>query len=80
MISDESAVVPRGALFKRTDGYVVNNLAFKGLTLVEAQQLCNYHHYRKPQQRWNTNLLKQPEYNYATDFLDSIDIDIPEGK
>ena len=79
MISDESAVVPRGALFKRPDGNVVQNLAFKGLTQGESQQLRNYQHYRKPQQRWNTNLLTQPNYNYALDFLDSIDIDFPEG-
>ncbi|PSN37511.1 Radial spoke head protein 9 [Blattella germanica] len=78
LINDEAAIVPRGALFKRPDGYVVQNLAFKGLTLNEAQKLTSYQHYRKPQQRWNTNLLTQQDYNYAIDFLDTIDIDIPE--
>ncbi|XP_069704381.1 radial spoke head protein 9 homolog [Periplaneta americana] len=76
LISDESAVVPRGALLKRTDRCVVQNLAFKGLSSAEAQQLNSYQHYRIPQQRWNTNLLVRQDYNFAIDFLDTIDIDI----
>ncbi|KAJ9594324.1 hypothetical protein L9F63_014241 [Diploptera punctata] len=80
MITDESAVVPRGALFKRPDGYVVQNLAFKGMSLADAQVLRNYQHYRKPEQRWNTNLLTQPDYNYSIDFLDTLDIDFPEDQ
>ncbi|XP_067009513.2 radial spoke head protein 9 homolog [Anabrus simplex] len=79
LINDEAAVVPRGALFKGTDGIIVENLAFTGLSMLEAKQKCSYLHYRIPQQRWNTNLLIRPDYNFALDFLDTIDIDIPEG-
>ncbi|CAG2057819.1 unnamed protein product [Timema podura] len=78
-ISLDTAVVPRGALFKRPDGSVVENLTFAGLTVLEGRQLKSYLHLRKPQEKWVTNLLNRLDYNYALDFLDSVDKDIPEG-
>nr|CAD7424659.1 unnamed protein product [Timema monikensis] len=78
-ISIDTAVVPRGALFKRPDGSVVENLTFAGLTALEGRQLKSYLHLRKPQEKWVTNLLTRLNYNYALDFLDSVDKDIPEG-
>nr|CAD7398864.1 unnamed protein product [Timema cristinae] len=64
---------------KRPDGSVVENLTFAGLTALEGRQLKSYLHLRKPQEKWVTNLLTRLNYNYALDFLDSIDKDIPEG-
>lgn len=78
-INHEAVAVPRAALFKRPDGVVVENLTFEGLSLLEAQETKSYLHYRLPMHKWNTNLLTRVDYNYAIDFLDALDSDIPEG-
>lgn len=78
-INHEAVAVPRGALFKRPDGVVVENLTFEGLTALEAQETKSYLHYRNPVNKWNTNLLTRDDYNYGIDFLDTLDCDIPEG-
>lgn len=79
-ISHESAIVPRGALFKQPNGHVVPNAAFQGLETEEATILTNYMHYRMPQERWEVNVGRRPDYNYATDFLDTIAEDIPRNR
>ncbi|EFA02731.1 radial spoke head protein 9 homolog [Tribolium castaneum] len=79
LINQEVAVVPRGALYKRTDGVIVENRAFEGLTPLEARELKSFLHFRQPTRKWNTNLLTRDDYNYAIDFLDPLDVDIPEG-
>lgn len=79
LINEEAVIVPRGALFKRPDGVSVENLSFQGLERLEAQEIKTYLHYRNPREKWNTNLLTRSDYNYAMDFLDTIDSDIPEG-
>lgn len=78
-IVDEVAVVPRGALFRRPDGVTVENLSFEGLSTLDAREIFSFLHFRAPTRKQNSNLLTRDDYNYATDFLDPIDIDIPEG-
>lgn len=78
-IMEEVAIVPRGGFFKRPDGVVVENLSFEGLSALEAREFKSYLHNRLPTRKWNTNLLERDDYNYAMDFLDPLDIDIPEG-
>lgn len=78
IITEEAAVVPRGGLFKQTDSIVVHSRAFEGLKVDEADELCSFLHYRTPQRDCNTNLLTRVDYNYAMDFLDTIDKDLPE--
>lgn len=72
-------MVPRGGLFKQSNGTHVHSHAFEGLSLEDADELCCFQHYRLPQQDWNTNLMARVDYNYAIDFLDTIDKDIPSG-
>ncbi|EEB12068.1 protein C6orf206, putative [Pediculus humanus corporis] len=79
LINNETVVVPRGVLLKESDGFVVMNGAYEGLSPEESDDLKSYVHYRKPVQNWNTNLLTRKDYNYALDFLDTIDLDIPKG-
>ncbi|KAF2882350.1 hypothetical protein ILUMI_23834 [Ignelater luminosus] len=79
LINEDACVVPRGALFKRSDGVVVENLNFDGLSALESQEIRCFLHFRSPHQKWNTNLLTRVDYNYAFDFLDTIDTDIPKG-
>lgn len=78
-ITYEAVALPRGALFKRPDGVVVENRSFEGLNNLEAQEIKCFLHYRIPTQKWNTNLLTRYDYNYAMDFLDPCDTDIPQG-
>lgn len=78
-ICDEAECCARGQLIKQPDGTVVINPNFYGLNSLEAKQLKSYLHIRTPTQRWNTNLLTRPDYNYSMDFLDSVDQDIPSG-
>ncbi|RZC39253.1 Radial spoke domain containing protein [Asbolus verrucosus] len=78
-INQEVLTLPRGALFKRADGVIVENLSFEGLTTLESREIKSFLHFRVPTQKWNTNLLTRDDYNYAIDFLDPLDTDIPEG-
>lgn len=79
-ITDESALLPRGALVQRTDGRTVYAPAFRGLRPLEAAQLANYVLYREPRCEWNANLLKRPDYNYSTDIFDTIDSLVPANR
>ncbi|KAH1009437.1 hypothetical protein HUJ04_001792 [Dendroctonus ponderosae] len=79
IICSEAAVAPRGVNFQRPDGVIVENLAFEGLSALEAREFSSFLHARPPTQKYNTNLLTRDDYNYAMDFLDPLDIDIPEG-
>ncbi|KAI5745521.1 hypothetical protein M8J76_011725 [Diaphorina citri] len=81
-ITVEAFVLPRRALFKVPDkiGSVVYNKYFQGLNDREATRLQNFVHYREPRNKWNTNLVQTSAANYSTDFLDSVDEDIPKNK
>ncbi|XP_074030518.1 radial spoke head protein 9 [Leptinotarsa decemlineata] len=79
LIIEEVGVVPRGALFKRPDGVIIENLSFEGISPLEAREITSFLHFRQPTRKYNTNLLTRDDYNYAMDFLDPLDIDIPEG-
>ncbi|XP_030766743.1 radial spoke head protein 9 homolog [Sitophilus oryzae] len=79
ILTNEATVIPRGALFRRPDGVVVENLSFEGLSIIESREIASFLHYRQPTQKYNTNLLARDDYNHAMDFLDPLDIDIPEG-
>lgn len=76
----DAAIVPRGAWYKYPNGDVMENPSFNGLCMTDASQLRSYQHARPPKEKWNTNLLTRPDYNYSLDFLDSIDMDVPQGE
>lgn len=73
MITMETAIIPRGCLYKRVDRSVIYNPAFHGLTKIEANDITNFQLFRIPQNDYNTNLLKRGNYNYPIDFFDIID-------
>lgn len=74
MITDESAVIPRGCLYKRVDHTVIYNPPFHGLTKTQANDLRNFQLYRRPKrENMKENLLKRKDYNYPTDFFDTLD-------
>jgi radial spoke head protein 9 len=79
LINNDAAVVPRGSWLKTVDGQIIEHTSFRGLDPREASQLKSYVHARLPQNTWNTNLLSRPDYDYAFDFLDTLDEDTPSG-
>lgn len=79
IITEESAVCPRGSLYKLTDNRVVPNQMFRGLNDLQCEDLSYYHIYRLPRNDLKRNLSKRSDYNYPIDFLDSIDDIIPKG-
>lgn len=79
-ITDEAALLPRGALVQRVDEKAVYSPGFRGLSQLEAGQLENYVLYREPREEWNENLLKRPDYNYYTDVFDTIDSICPADR
>jgi radial spoke head protein 9 len=80
LITEEAALVPRGAFYKRTDQEITMNPLFRGLTCTDAQSFTNYQLFRAPRNRYNYNLLKRQHYNYATDFFDTLDDVLPVNK
>ena len=78
IISEESAICPRGALYKLTDGRVVPNQMFRGLKSLQSEDLLHYQIYRLPRNDLKFNLSNRTDYNYPIDFLDSIESVIPK--
>ncbi|XP_012537108.2 radial spoke head protein 9 homolog isoform X1 [Monomorium pharaonis] len=78
LITEDAAIIPRGAWYKCPNGDVIENPSFAGLGEVDASNLKSYLHVRPPKEKWDVNLSIRPDYNYALDFLDSIDMDVPQ--
>ena len=78
-ISQEAFIVPRGAFVKKTNGYVIPNDMFMGIGTDEIKEKMNFFHFRIPLNNWEENLQFRDDYNYAVDFMDPINKDIPQG-
>lgn len=73
----ESAVIPRGILYRQMTRYVTYNPCFRGLSHLDASQLKNFQLFRFPLNNRNYNLTKRENYNYQTDFFDTLDDLLP---
>uniref|UniRef100_A0A8B9SXQ7 Radial spoke head protein 9 homolog n=1 Tax=Anas platyrhynchos TaxID=8839 RepID=A0A8B9SXQ7_ANAPL len=73
-------IVPRGAFVKTPLGSVHENRNFEGLSLTEAKKLSSYFHFTEPSNLKNKTLLEKANWDPSTDFLDSLEHDIPPGK
>lgn len=78
LLMNESAIMPRGTLYKHVNTCVVFNPCFRGLNRLEASDMKNFQLFRHPINNGNFNLAKHDDYNYQTDFFDTIDDLIPE--
>ncbi|XP_030303979.1 radial spoke head protein 9 homolog isoform X1 [Calypte anna] len=72
-------IIPRGALMKTPLGSVCENRNFEGLSLTEAKKLSSYFHFTEPVNLKNKTLLEKADLDPSTDFLDSLEHDIPQG-
>ncbi|NXW65262.1 RSPH9 protein, partial [Eurystomus gularis] len=73
-------IIPRGAFVKTPLGSVYENRNFEGLSLTEAKKLSSYFHFTEPVKLKNKTLLEKADLDPFTDFLDSLEHDIPQGK
>ncbi|XP_057327111.1 radial spoke head protein 9 homolog [Microplitis mediator] len=78
LITNDSIIIPRGSWIKLPSGDVAKNLTFTGLNFTECTKLESYLHKRIPQEKSNVSLTKRQDYNFALDFLDPIDMDLPK--
>ncbi|NXJ75482.1 RSPH9 protein, partial [Trogon melanurus] len=72
-------IIPRGAFVKTPSGSVHENRSFEGLSLTEAKKLSSYFHFTEPVNLKNKTLLEKADLDASTDFLDSLEHDIPPG-
>lgn len=77
LITNESAIHPRGVLYRQIFGSVTYNPCFQGLSRLDASEMKNFQLFRRPLNDTNKNLLKREDYNYQTDFFDTIDDQAP---
>lgn len=75
----ESAIVPRGILYRQVNGCVTYNPCFRGLNRIDATQMMNFQLFRFPSNNRSYNLTKREDYNYQTDFFDTIDEVVPSN-
>ncbi|XP_057317007.1 radial spoke head protein 9 homolog [Hydractinia symbiolongicarpus] len=78
-IFQDVAIVPRGAYVRTAVGEVHTNRTFEGLSPAEATRLSSYYHFREPVLLHEKSLLEKADLDKATDFLDPIETDIPQG-
>ena len=78
-IMSESAITPRGVLYLQVSRCITYNPCFRGLTKMDATQMKNFQLFRFPLNNRNDNLLKREDYNYQTDFFDTIDDLVPSN-
>ncbi|KAM8810150.1 radial spoke head protein 9 homolog [Eudromia elegans] len=72
-------IIPRGSFVKTPLGPVHENRNFEGLSLTEAKKLSSYFHLAEPVNLKNKTLLEKADLDPSTDFLDSLEHDIPKG-
>ncbi|NXF97362.1 RSPH9 protein, partial [Eubucco bourcierii] len=72
-------IIPRGAFLKTPRGSVHENRNFEGLSLTEAKKLSSYFHFTVPVSLKNKTLLEKADLDPSTDFLDSLEHDIPQA-
>lgn len=73
LIISESAIHPRGLLYRQMSGCVTYNPCFQGLSRMDASEMKNFQLFRYPLNNRNLNMAKREDYNYQTDFFDTID-------
>lgn len=74
----DCAIIPRGVLYHQPNHCVTYNPCFRGLTRLDASLLINFQLFRKPVNDRNYNLAKREDYNYQTDFFDTVDDLVPK--
>ncbi|KAM7541473.1 hypothetical protein Aperf_G00000046771 [Anoplocephala perfoliata] len=78
-IDNDVRIIPRGSFHRLTSGQVIRNKNYEGLTVAEASKLSSYQHFRKPLKYPHKPLDDRIKMDKATDFLDTLENDIPKG-
>ncbi|XP_021248390.1 radial spoke head protein 9 homolog isoform X2 [Numida meleagris] len=67
-------IIPRRAFMKTPLGSVIENRNFE-----EAKKLSSYFHFTEPVNLKNKTLLEKADLDPSTDFMDSLEHDVPQG-
>nr|CDS22592.1 radial spoke head 9 [Echinococcus granulosus] len=89
-IDHDVQVIPRGSFHRLANGQVIRNKNYEGnpifsltcllgLTTAEAAKLSSYLHFRRPLKYPHKPLEDKVKLNKATDFLDTLETDVPSG-
>ena len=79
LLMTQAAITPRGLLFRQVTRCISFNPCFAGLNRMEANEKKNFQLFRHPQNNRNYNLSKHDDFNYQTDFFDTIDDVMPRN-
>jgi radial spoke head protein 9 len=78
-IDSDCSIVPRGAYIVDASHQAMTNASFNGLSAGDAQSLGSYFHFRDPVKLPRKGVLETKKMVKATDFLDPINEDNPQG-
>lgn len=79
LILTQAAIMPRGLMYRQVTRCISYNPCFKGLNRMEANELNNFQLFRYPRNNRNFNLTKHEDFNYQTDFFDTLDDVMPRN-
>jgi len=78
-IDFDTAAVPKGAYSINEAHVVVPSSDFKGLGLTEATSVTKYMHFRTPTSVASLRALARTDIQFHSEFLDSLETDLPKG-
>jgi len=78
-IDFDSAAVPKGAYALNEVHSIVPNVDFSGLSSDQSTKLENYLHFRPPTSVAKLRALARDDVQFYSNFLDSLDEDLPHG-
>ena len=78
-IENECQITPHGAFRMTEEHEVERSVAFRGLSEESCFDLGSYSHFRNVQNSEKKEMLLQDDAVFATDFLDEVSEDMPNG-
>jgi len=78
-IDQVCSVVPAGAYLLQSSQRVVPNMYYNGMSLEQGLKMSSFLHLRPPQFLPNKSISERAGLSKTTDFLDSVEDDLPKG-
>nr|CUU97567.1 hypothetical transcript [Hymenolepis microstoma] len=78
-IDNDVRTIPRGSFLRLPTGQIIRNRNYEGLSFGDSSKLSSYFHFRKPPEHLQFPPEETCNANRATDFLDTLEKDIPKG-
>ncbi|VDO03556.1 unnamed protein product [Rodentolepis nana] len=78
-IDSDVRTIPKGSFIRLPTGQIIRNRNYEGLSFADSSKLSSYLHFRKPLEHLQFPPEDTCNANRATDFLDTLEKDIPKG-